>query len=45
MAQKEIESNFIEAPRNTWWIDSGSTIHIANNVQGFLNLWNPMGSE
>jgi len=39
------ESNFIEAPGNTWWIGLGSTIQIANNVQGFLNLQNPVGSE
>jgi len=37
-----LELNFTKAPSNTWWIDSGSTIHIANNVQGFLNLRKPI---
>ncbi|KAL0299968.1 UNVERIFIED_CONTAM: Secreted RxLR effector protein [Sesamum angustifolium] len=32
-------------PDNTWWIDSGSTIHVANTMQGFLSLRKPMGSE
>ncbi|KAL0286530.1 UNVERIFIED_CONTAM: hypothetical protein Scaly_2791000 [Sesamum calycinum] len=39
------ESNFVKVPDNTWWIDSGSTIHIANTMQGFLSLRKPMGSE
>jgi hypothetical protein len=30
------ESFFVEAICNTWWIDSGSTIHIVNTLQGFL---------
>jgi hypothetical protein len=30
------ESFFVEAPYNTWWIDSDSTIHIVNTLQGFL---------
>ena len=33
-----LESNF-------WWIDSSTTIHIANNVQGFLNLQKLVESE
>ena len=40
-----LESNFTKVPSNTWWIDSDSTIHIANNVSGFLNLWKLVGSE
>lgn len=39
------ESNFLEAPSNTWWTNLGSTIHFANNIQGCLNLWNLVGSE
>jgi hypothetical protein len=39
------ESNFIDTHHNTWWIDSGTTIHIANIMQGFLSLRKPMGSE
>ena len=30
---------------NTWWIDYGSTIHIANSLQGMENFRKPMGSE
>ena len=39
------ESVFVEAPNNTWWVDSGSTIHIVNSMQGFLNLRKPKGNE
>ena len=30
---------------NTWWIDSGTTIHVANTMQGFLNQRKPTESE
>ncbi|KAA0039623.1 Retrovirus-related Pol polyprotein from transposon TNT 1-94 [Cucumis melo var. makuwa] len=30
------ESNLTEVPYNTWWIDSGCTIHVSNTMQGFL---------
>ena len=30
---------------NTWWIDSGSTIHIANILQGMQNQRKLVGSE
>ncbi|KAF7839831.1 Retrovirus-related Pol polyprotein from transposon TNT 1-94 [Senna tora] len=30
---------------NTWWIDSGATIHISNTLQGFLNQRKPTSSE
>jgi hypothetical protein len=36
---------FVEAPCNTWWIDSGSTIHIVNTMQGFLNTRKPANNE
>ena len=39
------ESFFIEAPCNTWWIDSGSTIHFVNTMQGFLNTRKPTSHE
>ena len=39
------ESFFVEAPSNTWWIDSGSTIHIVNTMQGFLNTRKPASHE
>jgi hypothetical protein len=39
------ESFFVEAPNNTWWIDSGSTIHIVNSMQGFLTTRKPTSNE
>ena len=30
---------------NTWWIDSGSPIHIVNSLEGTENLRKPVGSE
>ena len=39
------ESNMVNVNINTWWIDSGSTIHIANSLQGMQNLRKPVGSE
>jgi hypothetical protein len=30
------ESNLAEVPFNTWWIDSGCTVHVSNTMQGFL---------
>jgi hypothetical protein len=34
------ESFFVEALKNTWWIDSGSTIHIVNSMQVFSQQGN-----
>ncbi|KAJ9692948.1 hypothetical protein PVL29_011870 [Vitis rotundifolia] len=39
------ESNMVNVNTNTWWIDSGSTIHIANSLQGMQNLRKPVTSE
>lgn len=39
------ESNLTDVGHNTWWIDSGSTIHVSNTLQGMQNLWKPVGSE
>ena len=39
------ESNMVNANINTWWIDSGFTIHIAYSLQGMQNLRKPVGSE
>ena len=39
------EYNMINVNINTWWIDSGFTIHIANSLQGMQNLRKPVGSE
>jgi hypothetical protein len=34
------ESNLTVVPSNTWWIDSGSTVHVSNSMQGFLTNQN-----
>ncbi|KAF7835748.1 Retrovirus-related Pol polyprotein from transposon TNT 1-94 [Senna tora] len=39
------ESNMVDVSSNTWWIDSGATIHISNTLQGFLNQRKPTSSE
>ena len=39
------ESNFTNVNHNTWWIDSGSTIHFSNTLQGMRNLRKLVGSE
>ena len=39
------ESNMVDVIYNTWWIDSGSTIHVSNTLQGMRNLRKPMPSE
>ena len=39
------ESNMVNVNINTWWIDSGSTIHIVNSLQGMQNLRKLVGSE
>ena len=39
------ESDMVNVNINTWWIDSGSTIHVSNSLQGLQNLRKPVGSE
>ena len=39
------ESNMVDVNHNTWWNDSGSTIHISNTLQGMQSLRKPVGSE
>ena len=39
------ESNMVNINHNTWWIDSGISIHVSNTLQGMTNLRKPMGSE
>ena len=39
------ESNIVNVNHNTWWINSGYTIHVSNTLQGLENLRKPMGSE
>jgi hypothetical protein len=30
------ESLYVQYSKSTWWIDSGTTVHVANSLQGFL---------
>ncbi|KAK2988306.1 hypothetical protein RJ640_011977 [Escallonia rubra] len=32
------ESYTIDAPLNTWWVDTCATVHITNSLQGFLSV-------
>ena len=39
------ESNMVDVPLNTWWLDSGATIHVVNSLQGFRSLRKPSKAE
>ena len=39
------ESSLIDVPVNSWWIDSGVSIHVANSLQGFRSKWKPSDTE
>ena len=39
------ESHMANVNHNTWWIDSGSIIHVSNTLQGMQNLRKLVGSE
>ena len=39
------ESNITNVNHNTWWINSDSTIRVANTLQGLENLRKPMRNE
>ena len=30
------ESYWVDIPPNSWWIDTGASIHITNSLQGYL---------
>ncbi|XP_075091938.1 uncharacterized protein LOC142172071 [Nicotiana tabacum] len=32
------ESNLVEVPNNTWWLDSGATAHVSTTLHGFLMI-------
>ena len=32
------ESNLINVPLDSWWLDSGATVHVASSLQGIRNL-------
>ncbi|KAK8946897.1 hypothetical protein KSP39_PZI006794 [Platanthera zijinensis] len=39
------ESNLIEAPSSSWWLDSGATNHVAYTLQGFIKRRRPSKGE
>ncbi|RWR73399.1 Gag-protease-integrase-RT-RNaseH polyprotein [Cinnamomum micranthum f. kanehirae] len=39
------ETNLTDVPSNTWWIDSGATIHVSGCMQGFLSSRSPNDGE
>ena len=39
------ESSLVDVPLNSWWIDSGASIHIANSLQGFVSKRRPSENE
>ncbi|XP_074298256.1 uncharacterized protein LOC141629094 [Silene latifolia] len=39
------ESNLIEVPSNTWWLDSGATTHISHIKQGYRMIQPIRGAE
>lgn len=39
------ESNIVDINYNTWWIDSGSTIHNSITLQGMQNQRKVVGNE
>ncbi|KAK2972148.1 hypothetical protein RJ640_018216 [Escallonia rubra] len=34
----DMEISEVDAPLNTWWVDTGATVHITNSLQGFLSV-------
>ena len=32
------ESNLVNFPLDSWWLDSGATVHVATSLQGIRNL-------
>nr|KYP45766.1 hypothetical protein KK1_032693 [Cajanus cajan] len=39
------ESNVVDVSPNSWWLDSGATIHVVNSLQGFTSLRKPSDVE
>jgi len=39
------ESSLVDVPLNSWWIDSGASIHVANSLQGFKDKRKPSDAE
>ena len=39
------ESNIIDVPFDTWWLDSGATIHACNSMQAVISIKSPTSFE
>ena len=39
------ESNVIDVPFDTWWLDSSITIHVCNSMQEVISKRNPISFE
>jgi hypothetical protein len=39
------ESNIVDVPSDTLWLDSGATIHTVNSLQRFTSLRKPSNAE
>ena len=39
------KSNIIDVPSNTWWLDSGVTIHACNSMQAVISRRSPTSLE
>lgn len=40
-----LESNIIDVPSNTWWLDTGATINVTNSLQAVTNRRKPNSLE
>ena len=39
------ESNLVNVPLDSWWLDSGATVHVATSLYGIRNLRKPGEKE
>ena len=39
------ESNLVNVPLDSWWLDSGAIVHVVTSLQGIRNLRNPSEKE
>ena len=39
------ESNIIDVLSDTWWLDSGATIHVCNSMQVMISIRSPTTLE
>ena len=40
-----LEFNIIDVPSNTWWLDTGATIHVTNSLQAVISRRRPSSLE